>query len=140
MKKVVPSAPKQPLKVLRGVSGAVVLDGVIYSFAENEKLCGDKVSGQSLLKAFQGDEGILIESDFKNNVLEISVKSLDTCESWQDVKSTVEYQSHHGIPEILAFSCRTNRHNAKVCSFVLSTEDEALLYVQGGEQQKIFEY
>lgn len=128
-----PTVPKQPLKVVRGVSGAVVLDGAIYSFAEKEKLCGDKVSGQSLLKAFQGDEGLLVESDLKNNILEISVKSLESCESWQDVKSTVEYPVHHGVPEILAFSCRTNRQNAKVCSFVLSTEDDALLYVQGGE-------
>ncbi|KAL5290766.1 EMC1 family protein [Megaselia abdita] len=131
LKKVVPSSPKTSLKAVRGVSGAVSLDGFIYSFDEKEKLCGDKVSGQSLLKAFQGDESLLVEADLKNNVLEISVKSVESCETWQNVKSTVQYPSHNGVPEVLAFSCRTNRQNTKVCSFVLTTEDEALLYVQG---------
>lgn len=132
LKKVVPSVPKQSLKLVRGVSGAVLLDGSIYSFSEKEKLCGDKFSGQSLLKAFHGEESLLVESDLKNNVLEISVKSMETCESWQNVKSTIEYPVHNGVPEVLAFNCRTNRQNVKVCSFVLTTEDDALLYIQGG--------
>lgn len=132
LKKDVPSAPKQALKVVRGVSGAVLLDGSIYSFDEKEKLCGNKLSGQSLLKAFHGDESILIESDLKNNVLEISAKAIESCESWQNVKSKVQYPVNNGVPEVLAFNCRTSRQNTKVCSFVLSTEDDALLYVQGG--------
>lgn len=116
------------IKTVRGLPGAVVLDGSVYSFSENEKLCETKILGQTIMKAFNGEENVLIESKLENNVLEISLKSTKSCQLL-DIKSTLNYPNYYGAPEILAFNCGSN---GKTCSFVLSTQDEALLYVQGG--------